>query len=158
MKAALAKGYLYARREPFTVAMTALGIATAGFLFWQNEQTAERVTVLERSPCQINPSSAECQKVKIDSDRGRSVKSACVITNKAGLGCPALEGQRQRREGVDDGGGQKPSGQPGPPSGGSPGTSPGTSEPPESSQRPAVDVTAPVPVGICLGPLAVNCD
>lgn len=139
------RAYAYIRREPATAILTSLGVLVAVGLYLMNESTADRVTVLERSPCQANPSSAKCQEIKIRSDRERSVASACVITTKAGLGCPALENGRQRREGVDDDQGNPPNGQPGPPSGG-------------PSDRPAVDVTAPVPIGVCVGPLAgVNC-
>lgn len=140
MKRLLGRAYLYARSEPATVLLTSMGVLVAVFLYWQNTQTAERVTVLERSPCQENPEGAKCQKIKVDSDRERSVKSACVITVKAGLGCPALEATRQRREGVDADSGNPPSGSPGP------GVEPG----PASN---AVGVKVPAPVSLCVPPL-----
>lgn len=145
--------YGYIRREPATAILTSLGVLVALGLFLQNEDTANRVTILERSPCQTNPRSARCQQIKVQSDRERSVRSACVITNKAGLGCPALEDGRRQREGVDD----DPGGNPSP---GQPGPAPGPT--PTNPTRPgnAVGVDAPsLPIQVCLPPLAgVNCD
>ena len=44
--------------------------------------------------CSSDPSSRECQQIKVESDKGRSVHSACVITRIAGLGCPAANESR----------------------------------------------------------------
>ena len=41
--------------------------------------------------CSTDPTSKECQQIKVASDKARSVHSACVITRRAGLGCPAAE-------------------------------------------------------------------
>lgn len=50
-------------------------------------------TLLEYQPktaCQRDSGGRECQQLKVESDRQRSKNSACVITRRAGLGCPAL--------------------------------------------------------------------
>lgn len=72
------------------VLMLAGGIV---YSFILTDDVGDRVTRIEQSPCQENPTGRECQQVKVDSDRARTVGSACVITRKAGLGCPALEKQ-----------------------------------------------------------------
>lgn len=46
--------------------------------------------------CQVDPTSRECQKLKIESDKDRTPRSACVITRRAGLGCPVLQRRRER--------------------------------------------------------------
>lgn len=69
------------------------------------------------------------------------------------------QGQRdteRSQEGVVAGGGNNPSGLPGPPSGGS--QPPEVVQPPTTSERPPVTVNAPdLPVGVCTPLASVNC-
>lgn len=60
--------------------------------------------LIERDACE-RPHSRACQRIKIRSDRARSIRSACVITRKAGLGCPALERRQRRQANRNDRGG-----------------------------------------------------
>lgn len=49
-----------------------------------------------KTACQTNPQGRECQQIKVESDKARTPRSACVITRLAGLGCPALEDRRAK--------------------------------------------------------------
>lgn len=108
------------RAGPVLVAMVAIlfgGVAAAFFLI---DDVGDRVTVLEHSPCQQDADSPACQQLKIETDRARSIQSACIITRKAGLGCPALS-----RPGGLDNGPRTPEGRPNDPVGGDASGSPG---------------------------------
>lgn len=48
-----------------------------------------------KTACQTDPAGRECQSLKVESDKYRTPRSACVITRLAGLGCPALEDRRR---------------------------------------------------------------
>lgn len=41
-----------------------------------------------KTACERNPVGKACQAIKIESDKARSVRSACVILKKAGYPCP----------------------------------------------------------------------
>lgn len=104
--------------------------------------------------CQKDSGGKECQQLKVDSDRERTPQSACVITRRAGLGCPALgqtKGLEEVVAGVVSGaisakggadapgsasGGDDPSGDVRGGSGGDGGIGGGSDPPPGSSDPP----------------------
>ena len=49
-----------------------------------------------KTACETDPAGRECQQIKVVSDGYRSVHSACVITRRAGLGCPAADNDEGR--------------------------------------------------------------
>ena len=51
-----------------------------------------------KTACETDPQGKECQRIKVESDKARSIRSACVITRLAGLGCPALDKRREREQ------------------------------------------------------------
>lgn len=76
--------------------LVAVAIAITAFVRGEGtRKTVNRIDQIVQSPCQRDATSKACQQLKIESDKARSPRSACVITRLAGYpGCPALDGRR----------------------------------------------------------------
>lgn len=110
-----------------------------------------------KTACERDPSSRACQKIKVESDKERNVRSACVILHKAGYKCPVGDVRQriEKRKDTRDGGETtvRPSSQPDPdPSGGPAATEPpppsgdnGDSSPPGDQPGPVGPPPAPTP-------------
>ena len=146
----------YRRHQNTAIFLAFVSLAMGLFLTYeQGDDTSDRVTRIEDAPCTVDPAGRECQRAKIRSDRHRSIRSACVITRKAGLGCPALvrkegsdEPSSNQPSRTDSGGGRPPS----PPvdvdadgNGGGGGSVPVGDPPPSGSPEPPADPPTPNP-------------
>lgn len=113
-----------------------------------------------KTACERDPASRECQQIKVESDKARSVRSACVILHKAGYRCPVGDVARrinEREESRDDPAPRSPTGprpapgpvpaQPDGAGGGSSGSGGGSPqpEPPSPPDPSPPDPTPPAP-------------
>lgn len=94
--------------------------------------------------CSNAPTSKECQQIKVASDKARSIHSACVITRRAGLGCPAAERKKNARQQTSRSGSQP---NPDPRSGPSPSepSGPAGGDVGNGSTQPSPDPSPPPP-------------
>jgi hypothetical protein len=54
------------------------------------------VTHKVESKCEVNARGGACQKLREEGELAETVRVACIVTIKAGLGCPALKGRERR--------------------------------------------------------------
>lgn len=59
------------------------------YLFFTTDEVVDRVTRLERGPCQEDPKGVECQTILTNAARAFSHETACIIVRKAGYECLA---------------------------------------------------------------------
>lgn len=85
VKARIRQGWLWTRRNPVTLVLVVAALFGYGILLDTRNEVA---VIFERSACTLAPASRECQQVKRQSDRARTVRDTCIAFHRVGYRCP----------------------------------------------------------------------